>query len=148
MITCFLLHSKVLLSMLFVVSLIQWLFLKLKFYRYELFTEWWYSWRKHIAPGKNEFSLYGFAFCDRLNLFRPCSVDFMDGGATDVPILRPIMILPTCRFRKRSLKNFFGSGVFGMGRSIYLKHEYFFSRPYMPPVPECHVRSVNWHEIS
>ena len=28
--------------------------------------------------------------------------------------------------RIKSLKNFFGSGVFGMGQSIYLKHEYFF----------------------
>ena len=64
MITCFLLHSKVFLSMLFVVSLTQWLFLKLKFYRYELFTEWWYSLRKHIAPGRNELS----HFLDYLNL--------------------------------------------------------------------------------
>ncbi len=31
--------------------------------------------------------------------------------------------------RKKGLKNFFESRVFGMGRSIYLKHEYFFSRP-------------------
>ncbi len=31
--------------------------------------------------------------------------------------------------KKKVWKNFFGSGVFGMGRSIYLKHEYFFSRP-------------------
>ena len=33
------------------------MFLKFKFYRYELFTKWCYSWRKHIVPGKNEFSL-------------------------------------------------------------------------------------------
>ncbi len=30
---------------------------------------------------------------------------------------------------KKKSENLLGSGVFGMGRSIYLKHEYFFSRP-------------------
>ncbi len=32
-------------------------------------------------------------------------------------------------FALKSLKNFFESGVFTMGRSVYLKQEYFFPRP-------------------
>ncbi len=33
---------------------------------------------------------------------------------------------PKTDFAQKSLKNFLESGVFTMGRSIYLKHEYFF----------------------
>ncbi len=48
--------------------------------------------------------------CDINKLLRPCSVDSLDCGATDVPILEPmeiknyiiilfVIILPTCRFQ-------------------------------------------------
>ena len=34
-------------------------------------------------------------------------------------------------FCPKKSENFFESGFFTMGRSGYLKHKYFFSRPYM-----------------
>ncbi len=72
--------------------------------------------QKHfLAPSVGVFEIFYFwvnyvslsIFCWKI---RPCSVDFMDGGATDVPILGPMelkncisvlffMILPTCRLQ-------------------------------------------------